>query len=168
MNTQTKAWTTFTGWSARCFARKGQEIYFGTDTGVKRVNGVSDEGANIFANFLQAPSRLGMLETKKVELLKPYISQNGGFSYSLALAPNLGDPIEYSNIAARGNVTAATWGTGVFGSAVWTGETGIDQNWQTVADDYSLWKAFYLSIITNNANIRYFGADLLVVPGGNL
>lgn len=168
MNTQTKAWTTFSGWDARCFARMGQEIYFGTSTAVKRVNGVSDEGANIVSTVLQAPSRFGLGFTKKIELLKPYISQNGGFSYTMALAPDLGDPREYTQITGRGNLTAAVWGTSRYGSSYWTGETGVDQSWQTLADDYTLWKSFYLQITTNNANIRYYGADYLLLPGGNL
>jgi hypothetical protein len=168
MNTQTKAWTTFVGWDSRCYARKGAELYFGTATGVNRITGVNDNGANIVGTLLQAPSRLGLSQKKKIELLKPYVSQNNGFTYTLGLAPDLGDPKEYTMITGAGSATAAIWGTARFGSAYWTGQTGISQDWQTVPDDYSTWKSFYLSITTNVADIRYFGSDLLMLPGGNL
>jgi len=168
MNTQTKAWTTFSGWDALCFARRGSELYFGTATGVNRVTGKSDNGANITATMLQAPSRLGLAQTKKIELLKPYISQNNGFVYTLGLAPNLGDPKEYTQIVGAGATTAAIWGTSRFGEAYWTGVSGISQDWQTIPDDYSTWKSFYLSVVTNTADIRYFGCDLLMLPGSSI
>lgn len=168
MNTQTKAWTTFSGWNATCFARKSSEMYFGTSTGVMRVFGENDAGANITATLLQAPTRLGLSQTKKVELVKAYVSQNNGYSYTMAFAPNLGDPKEYTTLTGAGYTTAAIWGTSRFGEAYWTGQTGIAQDWQTVPDDYSTWKSFYLSITTRLSDIRYFGTDLLMIPGGNL
>jgi len=168
MHSQTKAWTTYTGWDAICFARMGSEIYFGTATEVCRVNGNSDKGANITATMLQAHTRLERQQTKKIELVKAYISNNNGFTYNLGLSNDFADPRETTMLQSGGNTTAAIWGTSIFGEAYWTGITGIAQDWQTVPDDYTLWKALYLQVTSNTARIKYFGADLLFTLGGNL
>lgn len=168
MNTQTKAWTIFKGWDARCFARLANETYFGTTTGVKRVNGNADEDTNITATMLQAYSRFRYASTKKVELQKPYISSNNGFTYSLGVGYDFTDPREKTTTSGAADSAVAIWGTSLFGEAVFTGQTTITQDWQTVPDDYSLWKATYLQVVSRLAKIKYFGSDFLVLPGGNL
>lgn len=165
MHSQTKAWTTYSGWDATCFARMGSEIYFGTTTEVCRVNGNSDKGANIVGTMLQAHSRLERQQNKKIELVKPYISNNNGFSYVLGVANDFSDPREKTYPSSGSNATAAIWGTSIFGAAHWTGIVGISQDWQTVPDDHTLWKALYLQVTSNTARIRYFGSDMLFVLG---
>ncbi len=168
MNTQTKAWTIFKGWDARTFARLNGESYFGTTTGVQRINGNSDAGANITATMLQAYSRFRFSATKKVELQKPYISTSNGFTYALGVGYDFTDPREKTTINGAAYANAAIWGTSLFGQAVFTGQTTISQEWQTVPDDYSLWKAAYLQVASRLAKIKYYGSDFLVLPGGNL
>lgn len=168
MNTQTKAWTVFKGWDARCFARLNGETYFGTTTAVKRVNGNSDEGTNITATMLQAYSRFRFSGTKKVELQKPYISNNNGFTYTLGVGYDFADPREKTTINGAAYANVALWGSAIFGEAVFTGQTTISQDWQTVPDDYSLWKAQYLQVVSRLSKIKYFGSDYLLLPGGNL
>lgn len=167
MHSQTKAWTTYTGWDALCFARMGKELYFGTATEVCRVNGNSDKGANITATMLQAHTRLERQQNKKIELVKTYISNNNAFSYNLGIANDFSDPREKTFFQPGGSATAAIWGTSLFGSAYWTGITGIAQDWQTVPDDHTLWKALYLQVTSNVAKIKYFGADMLFVLGAH-
>lgn len=159
MHAQTGAWAVYSGWSALCFARMGKELYFGTTAGIKRVNGVSDEGTNIVATLLQAYSRFGRQQNKHIELTKPYLSNNGGFTYALGYAENFADARETTLRMASGNVTAAIWGTSLFGSATWTGIVGVSQDWITVPNDHTLWKAFYLQVTSNNASVEYFGSD---------
>lgn len=168
MHSQTGAWTTFVGWDAYCFARMGDELYFGTATEVCRINGTSDKGANIVATMMQAHSRFRHQQTKKVELTKAYISSNGGFYYTMGYGLDFSDPREKNMFQAKNNVSAAIWGVSIFGEAIWTGITGISQDWQTIPDDYSLWKSLYLQCVSNNAKIRYYGSDMLLLPGSNL
>jgi len=168
MHAQTGAWSVYSGWDALCFARMGKEIYFGTSNGIKRVFGVSDEGVNITATLLQAYSRFGMQQNKHIELTKPYLSNNGGFTYAMGFAENFADARELTLKRPSGNISAAIWGVSLFGTAVWTGGVGVAQDWDTVPNDHTLWKAFYLQVVTNNASIEYFGADNLLVPSGSL
>ena len=167
MHSQTGAWTLFSGWEAWCFARMGNELYFGTANAVNRVNGLSDAGSNIVATMLQAYSRLRYPRNKQIKLAKPYITSNGGFSYTMGIVPDFQENSDSTTITPQNALNAALWGTGLFGTAVWTGATDIAQDWQSVPDNYSIWKAFYLQVSSNNSKINYYGTDFLLSPGGN-
>lgn len=168
MNAQTGAWTTFTGWEAYAFARVGKELYFSTETSVCRVTGVSDDGANIVAALLQAYSRLGSPKTKQIKLVKPYLAAAGAVSYTLGLAQDFSTIEEYTNPVIGVSVSLSLWGTGVWGTDVWgSTEPETIQNWYTLPDGYSSWKAFYLSVSANTTVVSYFGSDALATVGGN-
>ena len=167
MQSQTSSWCVFTGLNAICFARMGKQTYFGTADKVCKMGGVSDAGANITGTMFQAYNRLKYQQNKKVSLIRPYISSNGGFSYNLAVATNFVNPKEINTVNAQGNVTAAIWGTSLFGIGTFSGDTVMTNDWQSVSDEYGLWKSIYLQITSNNAVIKYFGCDLLYMTGGN-
>ena len=167
MHAQTGAWTTFSGWDALCFARVTSELYFGTGNSVCRITGYSDNGANITSTMMQAYSRYGQSGNKMAQLIKAYLSTTGGFSYNLGMASSFQDPKEKSYFMGAPGLTAGVWGTAVFGSAMWTGATAINQDWQTIPDDYTAWKALYLQVISNNGQVVYTGSDMLLTPGGN-
>ncbi len=168
MNTQTRAWTVYKGWDARCFARMNGETYFGTETGVKRVNGHADEGTNITATMLQAFTRMRYPAKKKIELQKPYISTDNGYIYYLGAGYDFADPREVTFVNGSGYANAAIWGISRFGEAVFTGQATISQDWHTTPDDYSLWKAPYLQVVSRLAAVEYYGSDFLFLPGGSL
>lgn len=170
MHAQSGAWTTFSGMEANCFARKEQRLYFATDTAVYAITGTSDLGANITATMFQAYNRLGSERTKKVEMLRAALSANGGFTYSLGIINDYTDPREYTFHVPQGNFTSSVWGTAVFGTDVWGGDSGIPvpvQDWQTVPDDYSRLKGLAVRVISNNARVNYFGSDIIFGLGGN-
>jgi hypothetical protein len=168
MHSQTQAWCTYSGWEANCWARMNKELYFGDGDSVCRVTGFADQGTYIRGTMLQSYQRLGAQQTKKIDLTKAYVQANGGFTYTLGYACDFTDPRETSTFSPYGNITPYLWGTGIFGEAVWTGITGISQDWQTVPDDYTLWKGAYLYVQSNNARIRYYGQDVLYNLGGSI
>lgn len=167
MHSQTGAWSSFSGWNARSLARLGGEIYIGTATGVNRVTGSSDAGANIVATMLQAYSRLGTATQKRLVEARPYLTAKGGFEYYLGVANNFVNPLEYTHFTGRSDVTAYLWGSGLFGIATWSGIPNILQDWTAIPDEYSVWKGMYLQVISNNTRVFYSGMDILHLNGGN-
>lgn len=167
MHGQTQAWTFFSGWQATCFALMNKELYYGTANSVCRVTGVSDNGTNITCTMLQAPQRFGYQRNKLLELVKPYFSTTGQFNYSLGIAPNFLDPKEITNINLASGLPTSLWGSGVWGTAIWTGAVSEIQDWQTVPDEYSLWKSLYVQVVSNSAKITYIGADVRLTLGGD-
>lgn len=167
MHGQNLAWTFLSGWQATCFALMNKELYFGTATSVCRVNGVSDNGTNITSTVLQAYNRFGYQRDKITTLAKAYFSSTGEFAYSMGMAPNFLTPAEVTNINLASGLPPSLWGSGLWGSAIWTGAITQTQEWQTIPDEYSLWKGFYLQTVSNSAKITYIGCDLRFTLGGD-
>jgi hypothetical protein len=167
MHSQTGAWTLYSGWDASCFARMGQQIYFGSGTVIKRVTGNSDDGTNITCTMLQAPSRFQYGENKRVQYVRPYLNTTGSFFYNMGIASNFSDPREKTYVQKGPGISAALWGTGIWGTSLWSGNQELSQDWQTIPDEHALWKSLYLQIVTNNGRVTYYGSDILYTPGGN-
>lgn len=167
MHSQTGAWTMYSGWNANCFARMGSELYFGGAESVARVNGVSDNGGNITCTMLQNNSRFGYPRDKMVTHIKPYFTANGGYRYNLGIAPNFVEYAETTEIIPIEDGTAAIWGSGLWGTAEWTGTTAIIEDWQAVPDIFSQWKALYCQVVTNDGIVKYLGSEIRHIPGGD-
>ena len=167
MNLQTGAWSRWSGIYANCWARVGDEVYFGSTTSVNRLTGVSDAGANITAFFLQAYSGLGYSRQSQVKLVKPYFKATAAFTYDIGIAPDLVDPREFTQISTAVTPLTSLWGTAVWGASFWSGADISVQDWQTVPDQYSNWKGLYLRIVSNSTKVRYYGSDLLYTRGSN-
>lgn len=173
MNSQTQAWTTYTGWNALYFARKAGELYFSDSGGsagawtVRRINGASDLGTNITATMLQAYNAFSFGGEKQIQEVKPYFEAASSFNYNAGVASDFATAKEFTNQSVNTGATAALWGTSLWGTALWTGQDQITNDWITVPDIYSVWKGFYIQIVTRLAVVKYLGADLLLKKGGN-
>lgn len=165
MHAQTGAWSFFTGMQALCFARKNTELYFGTTNSVCRITGVSDNGSNIVSRMVQAYSQMGYPRNKQIKLLKPYFKSANSFEYDIGIASDLVDPTEFATITLNGG-TPALWGSGIWGTSLWSGIDNNIQDWQTVPDIYSHWKAVCIVVTSNGASVEYFGSDILFQTGG--
>lgn len=167
MHLQTGSWTIFSGWPAFCFGRNGANMYFGTTTGVNVVAGSSDLGTNITSTILQAYSTMGLSRNKKIEEIRPIFEINGNFTYTMGIASDF-QAIGQTNMVSSGlGGAAALWGTAVWGTSLWTAGESIERAWRSVPDSYSVWKAFYLQVISNTTTVQYLGTDLLAKPGGS-
>lgn len=165
MNTQTGAWTFFQGWEANCFVRAKGRMFFGTANAVYRVGGVSDLGARIRGTMLSAYNPLRHRQNKKVELARPYFAATGGVRYEMGVSGNFVAPPELTNITAFGEYDVARWGIAIFGEATWAGARQVSEDWQTIPDQYSMWKALYLRAASKDATVEYLGSDITYSPG---
>lgn len=173
MHSESGAWSTYSGWNAIHFARRSSELYFSDSTGsagtwtVKRITGWSDANTNITATILQAYNRMGYGGNKKIEEIRPYFEATGTFSYNLGISNNFQQVADLSTINPSSGLSPGIWGTSLWGSALWSGSAVIAQDWQTPADEYAMWKALYLQVVSRLGPVTYLGSDMLYKRGGN-
>lgn len=167
MHAQTGSWATLSGWNAYAFGRMGATLYFSTSNAIMRVTGVNDNGGNITATLVQAYSNLGYPRTKQIVMMKPYFQTGGNFDYDIGVASNFTGLQEASGISINSLGSLPLWGSAIWGSAVWAGSENFVQDWQSVADEFSLHKAPYLRVRSRVASVEYLGSDILFIPGGS-
>lgn len=137
MNTITKSWAQFTGWSAYCWEIYEDDPYFGGAGYVGKAwdDGYIDDTNNIVTSTIQAFNYMGARGVKKYfTRARPSIFSNGSpaigvgmnidFDTSDTTAPVTFAPTSF----ARWDVS--TWGSGVWGAGLaiqntWLGITGI-------------------------------------------
>lgn len=167
MHLKTGAWTVFSGWDAVCFARMGGNLYFGTGNKVAVVGASSDFGANITSTMLSAYSMMGYARKKHIRAIRPYFNSNGSFTFTLGCAQDFVQNPNTTSISPLASATAALWGSGIWGTAVWTSSSQPVSDFRVVPDIYSTWKAIYLQIVSNTAQISYLGSDLRLMFGSD-
>lgn len=130
MNTITGSWSTFTGWPAFCFARMGEDVYFGGDDFVAKIWGVqSDGGDEITAECLQAFSKFGSPANKHFKMSRPIFYTNGQPEVSIAINVDYRTTVTYGG-AFVNSLTGGVWGVGLWNVALW-GMPQLNQNWQS-------------------------------------
>lgn len=136
MNTITKSWSQFIGWSANCWEIYQDDPYFGGNTYIgKAWNGADDAGVNINGDALQAFSYLGRQNMlKRVTMIRPFLLTDGAPSVTANVN------VDYDQTDTTGQLSftptnysvwdTATWDAGVWGSGLtaqnqWQGASGI-------------------------------------------
>lgn len=134
MNTITKNWARFTGWTANCWELYQDDIYFGGNGIVAKAwDGLSDAGTNINADALQAFNYFKEPGVqKRFTMIRPTIQTNGSPAIQASLNIDF-DLNNYSSPIAFSPISAATWDTAVWDTSVWGGGLNVSQLWQSVA-----------------------------------
>lgn len=137
-NTETGAWSRFTGWDAQCMEVYGGRLFFGSlDAGVFIANetgaddGVPYTGAvmPLFEDFATPASiklpKVGRYVVRASAAVQMRISWQGDFNESLPAAPDA------TELAGAGSV----WGSGVWGQSVWSENLPrlLDDKWQSLS-----------------------------------
>lgn len=168
MHAQTGAWSTLVGWDAYSFARLRTEIYFSTAASVMRLTGTSDAGSNITATMIQGYSTLGSALAKQVTAVRPVFVTGGNFQYSLGVINDFGTLNTSSLQTVSDQTPGALWGTGLWGSAIWGGTSSVLQRWATIPNTFSVYKALYLQIVSNETSVEYLGSQVQYLQGAYL
>lgn len=168
MHNQSGAWSTFQGWNAKCFARMGSTLYYGTTNAVNVVGALNDAGAQITASFTQASNNLSFMKEKQIKLLKPYFISSGGFSYDVGISSDLQAVTEYTTLTPILSQSVSLWGSATWGVSLWNALTTLIQGWETVPDSYGTWKALVFQVRVLNTVLKYYGSDAIYVRGNRL
>ena len=167
MNTITKNWCKFTGWSANCWELYNDAPYFGGPTYIgKAWDGTTDLGSAIPANALQAFSYFGnRAQLKRWTMMRPVFEVTG----TPTLMSNVNVDFDTSDTTAtlsNSNPSGALWDSAIWDSATWAGST-ILKNWQgTTGIGYCA--APRVKAAAANISIKWMSTDLVMEPGAIL
>lgn len=172
MNTITGAWSSFSGWGAKCFANFENELYWGSATAgtlYKAWNGtlVADLGADIVTTAHLAWDYFGsrtMLKT--VNLFRPLLAYDGTVETRWGISP------DYTSIPLSSVMNRNAFSTG----AVWDTAPWDTSSWGQDVKRYKLWRAanhypgyalaLWLQTASNNSSIAWSGTDYIIGRGG--
>jgi hypothetical protein len=165
MNTLSGSWCRFTGWSANCFGRFGDNLYFGTGTEVVRAwTGTSDQGAAIVATESKAFTQLkDEGQSKRVTMVRPLITANAAPGGGLFVNMDY----ERQSITAPYTETAAValWDTALWDVDVWGGSDISVRDWSGVSGiGYAVSIGYTVRSLGLAMNIN--GYDVMYEPAG--
>jgi hypothetical protein len=172
MNSISKAWCRFKGWTAYTFALFNDQLYYGGAGAVySAYTGTSDNGSTIVSECLQAFNYLGERDTfKQLTMVRPLLSWN------TPPALNLGCNTDFDQTAPTGVITPSSVPIALWDgaqakwdapTAIWNGDVSAQKGWQT---SFGAGYCFGLHMLaaTNGNNLRWSSTDYLFVPGGIL
>jgi hypothetical protein len=165
MNTQNGSWCRWRAINANCWGMLGDDMYFGGDEVVYKMDGsrFNDDGVEIDALSISAFNNLGGNNNKAVTQVRPMFTAAAGYS------PSIGLRVDYSNgpytlTASASETGGSAWGEAEWGVAEWA--TGIinQAKWRSVSGFGSTF-SFVLSVSTQE-QFRFDSVDLMIDAAG--
>lgn len=165
MNTITKNWGRFTGWSANCWALFQDNPYFGGNGFVgKAWDSYADAGTNISTTASQAFNYFrtsGIL--KRFTMIRPIINTDG----SPGISANLNIDFQINTASSpitTTPVTSGTWDVSTWDSGVFSAGLAITKLWQGATGvGYSA--GVQLDTATNGIQVRWVSTDIVYETG---
>lgn len=168
MNTSTKAWCSFEGWAALCFAVFNGNLYYGTTDGVQQAwTGTSDDGLNIECRAKEAFGKYGTDFPKRCTLYRPILQVNGSLSYLTGI------DVDFRDTAITGEAVytvtpGSQWDVDNWDEAFWAANLDIVRQWQSPKENYGTWFAGKLKIATKDLEIHWIASDIQFELGSGL
>jgi len=138
INTITSAWTQFVNMDAACWVSHNEQLYFGDYAGkvFQAWTGFSDNvlldntgGEGVGATVQQAYSYFGSrANVLQIGMYRPTFISSGVVSYNTEVVYNFGQ----QDVAVPSVIPTplgSLWGTGLWGSAFWSGGNNVQQTW---------------------------------------
>ncbi len=167
MNTITKSWCNFTGWSANCWEIFQDDPYFGGDGYVgKAWNGTVDHTSNINGFALQSFQNYGSATQKQCKMIRYHLLSNG----TPAIFGNVNVDYNLADQSAQLSFSTSpygVWDSGLWDVAYWGGGLNPTADWQgTTGIGYSF--APTLNTATQGIELQWVATDLVFEAGGVL
>lgn len=166
MNSQSRAWTKFTGWTAFCFEIARDTLYFGGNGMMVKADVGSADGENdITGDCKQAFNYFGLRgRSKQVLLMRPVLASTGTFRLGIAVNTDYKDtPISMLRTVSGGS--GDPWG-GVWDTA-WSGGLSPTANWYGV-NGLGHAIAPRLKAVANDVQVQWSATDVTYQAGGTL
>lgn len=166
MNTQSRAWTKFTGWNALCFDVAQDTLYMGMDGAMVKADTATDDGdADITSFVRQAFNYLSLPGlAKDVTMLQPVIAADGGFQIGIGIDTDYRQQTLSSMRQVSGG-SGDPWG-GVW-DVEWSGGLAMQDNWYGV-EGVGQAIAVKLKTVTNGVQLKWSATNGVAVTGGVL
>jgi hypothetical protein len=165
-NTISKAWSTFSGWNARCWVLHNDEIYFGGVNFVAKAwSTYADNGAAINIEAQQSFNYFGSeAQLKHVKMARPIIATDG--TPALLFGVNVDfDQTVPTGVPSFTSASGATWDTGIWDIGIWGGDPVIKKDWQN-ASAIGYCVAAHLVGQVLGSQLRWSSTDYLLESGG--
>lgn len=173
MNTVSKAWCRFIGWTAFSFELYQDRLFFGSSGGkvFEAWSGVSDDGNNINAEALQSYNYFGTpTQNKKFNQVRPMLSWDNRPTLRIGINTDF-DQSAPSGVITSGAIPTTVWdGAEARWDAlntVWMGEPSYQKGWQT-AFGLGYCAALHIVSATNTQQLRWASTDYTFELGGVL
>jgi hypothetical protein len=167
MNSITKAWCRFTGWTANCFEIHNDDIYFGGDGVVcKAWDTFSDNGTNIDTDgitafqYFKAPASL-----KHWRMARAVLRTNGkpsvriGVNTDFRLIDNT-SPVSYSPSAS------SKWDSAIWDTSLWGGDLDIQATWKSINSKPGYTAALRFKSSSSGIEVKWLASDFAYEFGG--
>lgn len=168
MNTISKAWGQYQGWSANCWALWGDDPYFGGNGIVgKAWDTNADNNTNIDSQALQSFSHFGAPgNLKRFTMTRPILRTNG--NPSLLGSMNVDFDISEATASLSFSATSyAAWDSATWDTSLWGGNLAIVQQWQGVSG-VGYYGAPQLNTASKGIDLRWVSTDIVYEPGAIL
>lgn len=132
MNTETGAWTKFTGWTAFCFEVAKDVLYFGGNGVMVKGDSTANDGtASITCDAQQAFNYFGQRgRAKHMKMARPVLATDGEYDLGISVDTDFkSNPPSYLRHVSGGG--GDPWG-GVW-DVVWSGSAQAQLNWYGVS-----------------------------------
>lgn len=169
MNTQTKAWTRFTGMGGVDWAVLGSNLYVCKNGEVcKAWTTAADKGANIVAYAKSGYDAFGSPGYEKQwKLIRPNLQIVNAVSILIGLAVDFRDEFLSGGVSSI-PLVGGIWDTSQWDNAVWGYDYQILQSWATVAAQPGHYAATLLQISSNQQQTRWLTTDHIFETGNML
>jgi hypothetical protein len=165
-NTNTGSWCEFRGMNANCFALFNEDLYFGGDGAVyKADSGFDDNGVNIEADVLQAPTYLGSRGgLKAFRRARPILTTDGTLKVAMAVNVDY-DETETLTAPTFTAPSGATWDVSAWDETQWAVGATIAKDWTSVLGVGNC-GAIRMKIAVKEFEVSWSATDWLYEPGG--
>jgi hypothetical protein len=173
MNTITKAWCKFTGWSAEDFAVMDGDLYYAQGNRIFRawVDGVTDDnGTDIVATAVQAYSDFGSGLIKEPVMFKPILETSRTIDYATGVDTDFAT-IGFTGTTALADNLDGVWGETDWDEVNWTSDNNIVQNWGGTASWPGRWLSGKLRVVSSSSNglaAKWLGSVMRFTQGNGL
>lgn len=168
MNTITKSFAQFQGWSANCWEIFADEPYFGGNGYVgKAWDTLADNSTNVNGNAKQAFNYFGSPGLQKnFELLRPILLTNGAPNILASVNVDFQDDTP-TNLLSFSPSSASLWDSAIWDSSTWGSGLNVSKEWQG-ATDVGYCAAVRFQSASQGIELRWVSTDIVFKKGGIL
>jgi len=165
MNSITKNWCSYTGWSANTFLLFRNTPYFGGNGAVyKAWDTNADSGAAITAIGLQAFSDFGLPgKLKRFVAMRPILRTNGTPAVLGSINVDFNTDASTAPLSFA-STSSASWDSSTWDTGLWGGDLNIYQSLQGVTG-VGYYGAPQLKTSSSGVDLRWVSTDVVLEPG---
>jgi hypothetical protein len=167
-NSQSKAWSTFSGWNAADFIEYNGETYFTTGGVIaKAFDGTSDFGNDIKAVCDTSFARFGTRQQLLPLMIRAIYASNASIGYSLGIAQDFSaiyTDTGFGTTSASGGV----WDSALWNTAFWGGGFDMHRDWVTIAARGAIALSTRFSVLSKHATTVLLAFDYKFAEQGLL